>query len=83
MDHYGASLVYLPGFQSASRMAACTAATIIVIASTAPTQLFGFPKRSLLRSPSAVHDQWLAQRALDLAEPSEVPRHLASLSGNA
>jgi sugar diacid utilization regulator len=40
-------------------------------------------KRSLLRSPSAVHDQWLALRALDLAEPSEVPRHFAGLSGSA
>jgi hypothetical protein len=27
-------------------------------------------ERSLLRSPSAVHDLWLALRALDLAEPS-------------
>lgn len=39
-------------------------------------------KRSLLRSPSAIHDQWLALRALDLAEPSEVPRHFAGLSGS-
>ncbi|WEO93293.1 helix-turn-helix domain-containing protein [Streptomyces sp. FXJ1.172] len=39
-------------------------------------------KRSLLRSPSAIHDQWLALRALDLAEPSEVPRHFAGLSRN-
>ncbi|MFI2207262.1 helix-turn-helix domain-containing protein [Streptomyces sp. NPDC020192] len=31
-------------------------------------------QRSLLRSPSAVHDQWLAQQALDLAERSAVPR---------
>lgn len=34
-------------------------------------------QRSLLRSPSAVHDQWLAQRALDLAEGSAAP-HTAS-----
>jgi len=39
-------------------------------------------KRSLLRSPSAIHDLWLALRALDLAEPSEVPRHFAGLSGS-
>ncbi|MEZ0094018.1 helix-turn-helix domain-containing protein [Streptacidiphilus sp. EB129] len=30
-------------------------------------------ERSLLRSPSAVHDLWLAQRALELAERSAVP----------
>ncbi|MFH9969436.1 hypothetical protein ACH4PR_50790 [Streptomyces mirabilis] len=33
---------YRPAFQSMSKMAACTAATIIVIASTPPTQFFGF-----------------------------------------
>ncbi|MEV7387880.1 helix-turn-helix domain-containing protein [Streptomyces sp. NPDC091215] len=32
-------------------------------------------ERSLLRSPSAIHDQWLALRALELAAPAEVPRH--------
>ncbi len=40
-------------------------------------------KRSLLRSPSAVHDQGLALRALELAEPSKVPRHFAGLSESA
>ncbi|WP_240509985.1 helix-turn-helix domain-containing protein [Streptomyces malaysiense] len=35
-------------------------------------------QRSLLRSPSAVHDQWLAQRALDLAEGSAAPRTASS-----
>lgn len=40
-------------------------------------------ERSLLRSPSAIHDQWLALRALELAEPTGVPRHFAGLSGSA
>ncbi|MEU4930640.1 helix-turn-helix domain-containing protein [Streptomyces yokosukanensis] len=40
-------------------------------------------ERSLLRPPSVIHDQWLALRALDLAEPTEVPRHFAGLPGRA
>jgi hypothetical protein len=36
---------------------------------------------SLLRSPSAVHDQWLAQRALELAEKSAVLNSTSGMFG--
>lgn len=38
-------------------------------------------QRSLLRSPSAVHDQWLAQRALDLTERITAPTSAPSPTG--
>ncbi|MEU6770599.1 helix-turn-helix domain-containing protein [Streptomyces sp. NPDC046759] len=50
-----------------------TAAALSVSASAVRKRLArseALLQRSLLRSPSAVHDQWLAQRALDLAEGS-------------
>ncbi|KOV60241.1 helix-turn-helix domain-containing protein [Streptomyces sp. MMG1121] len=54
-----------------------TAAALSVSASAVRKRLArseALLQRSLLRSPSAVHDQWLAQRALDLAERSTAPR---------
>ncbi|MFF4364354.1 helix-turn-helix domain-containing protein [Streptomyces sp. NPDC001604] len=39
--------------------------------------------RSLLRSPSAIHDLWLALRALDLAEQTEARGRFAGLPGRA
>jgi hypothetical protein len=50
-----------------------TAAALSVSASAVRKRLArseALLERSLLRSPSAVHDQWLALRALDLAEQS-------------
>jgi sugar diacid utilization regulator len=55
-----------------------TAAALSVSASAVRKRLArseALLQRSLLRSPSAVHDQWLAQRAFDLAERSAAPRN--------